>query len=80
MQIKAHIYIFEELIIVSTRSQPAKTKCNIPNTYPGTMTTYFKAQQQQYDYIKESTHQLIHLFYPALTRSLNNKTKLSSDN
>lgn len=43
------------------------------------MTTYFNAQQQQYGYIKESTHQLIHLFYPNLTRSLKNETKLHSD-
>lgn len=58
------MYIFEELIRVSTRSQSAKTKCNIPNRDPGTMTIYFNAQQQQYGYIKESTHRIIHLCYP----------------
>lgn len=81
MSIKANTYIFEELIRVSTRSQSAKTKSNIPNTDPGTMTTYFNAQQQQqYGYIKESTHRLIHLCYPTLTRSFKNETKLHSDN
>lgn len=80
MWIKANISIFEELTGVSTRSQSAKTKSNIPNTDPGAMTTYFNAQQQQYGYIKESTHLLIHLCCPTLTRSLQNETKLHSDN
>ncbi|RLW12990.1 hypothetical protein DV515_00000191 [Chloebia gouldiae] len=34
----------------------------------------------QYGYIKESTHRLIHLCYPNLTRSLKKGTKLHSDN
>lgn len=75
-----YIYIFEELTGVRTRSQSVKTKSNIPNTDPGTLTTNCNAQQQQYGYIKESTHSLIHLCYQTLTRSLKNETKLHSDN
>lgn len=44
------------------------------------MTTYFNEQLQQYGYIKESTHLLIHLCYPTLTRSRKNEAKLYSDN
>lgn len=73
-----HSCILEERHIVNTRSQAAIPKCHISSSDPGTMTTYFKAQLQEYDYIKEFTHWLTHLLYPILTRSPNNKTKLHS--